>query len=59
MQIPKQMQHMCNSILKPPECVPILQKNVGFLSIPTPYAVSPGMLGKFLGMFPHPRFASY
>ena len=53
------MQHMCNSILKPPECVPILQKNVGFLSIPTPYAVSPGMLGKFLGMFPHPRFASY
>lgn len=53
------MQHMCNSILKLPERVPILQKNVSFLSIPTPYAVSPGMLGKFLGVLLHPRFASY
>lgn len=46
------MQHMCNSILKPPERVPILQKNVGFLSIPTPYAVSPGAEQVFGGASP-------
>lgn len=60
--MPKQMQQMCNSILKPLEYVPVFPNNVSFLSIPAPgvrilSAGSPGILGKFFGVFLHPRFA--
>ena len=58
-QIPRQMQQMCNSILKSTECVPILQKKVSFLSIPAPEAVSLGILGKFWVVFLYLRCASY